>query len=78
MYSSWAYSFAQVTIEIPYTLFQAILYVAITYPSIGYYCFIKLKSPNGYHIGKRIVQHAASFRRLPSTETGKPFIPSLN
>ncbi|XP_058201487.1 pleiotropic drug resistance protein 3-like [Rhododendron vialii] len=37
MYSSWAYSFAQVAIEVPYTLFQAILFVALTYPSIGYY-----------------------------------------
>ncbi|KAF5941434.1 hypothetical protein HYC85_019076 [Camellia sinensis] len=37
MYSSWAYSFAQVTIEVPYILLQAILYVAITYPLIGYH-----------------------------------------
>ncbi|KAL5782767.1 hypothetical protein ACOSP7_007796 [Xanthoceras sorbifolium] len=37
MYSPWAYSFAQVTIELPYILVQAIIYVAITYPMIGYY-----------------------------------------
>lgn len=37
MYSSKAYSFAQVAMEIPYTLLQAILYVIITYPTIGYY-----------------------------------------
>ncbi|KAL9410058.1 hypothetical protein AB3S75_043921 [Citrus x aurantiifolia] len=37
MYSPWAYSFAQVTIEIPYIMLHAIVYVAITYPSIGYY-----------------------------------------
>ncbi|KAL9352179.1 hypothetical protein Peur_054859 [Populus x canadensis] len=37
MYSPWAYSLAQVTIEIPYVLLQAFLYVAITYPTIGYY-----------------------------------------
>eukprot|EP00261_Vitis_vinifera_P019270 XP_010649677.2 PREDICTED: pleiotropic drug resistance protein 3 [Vitis vinifera] len=37
MYSSRAYSFAQVAIEVPYILLQAILYVAITYPMIGYY-----------------------------------------
>ncbi|KAF9674339.1 hypothetical protein SADUNF_Sadunf10G0117000 [Salix dunnii] len=37
MYSPWAYSFAQVTIEIPYVLLQAFIYVAITYPTIGYY-----------------------------------------
>ncbi|KAI4344717.1 hypothetical protein L6164_011911 [Bauhinia variegata] len=36
MYSSMAYAFAQVAIEIPYILVQAILYVAITYPMIGY------------------------------------------
>ncbi|KAH7513560.1 hypothetical protein FEM48_Zijuj12G0213100 [Ziziphus jujuba var. spinosa] len=36
MYSSKAYSFAQVSIEIPYILMQTILYVAITYPIIGY------------------------------------------
>lgn len=37
MYSPWAYSLAQVTIEIPYVLLQAFLFVAITYPTIGYY-----------------------------------------
>ncbi|KAG5535252.1 hypothetical protein RHGRI_023138 [Rhododendron griersonianum] len=37
MYSSWAYSFAQVTIEIPYVFFQALLFVLITYPTIGFY-----------------------------------------
>lgn len=36
MYSSKAYSFAQVIIEIPYVLLQTLLYVAITYPTIGY------------------------------------------
>ncbi|GMN51418.1 hypothetical protein TIFTF001_020570 [Ficus carica] len=34
MYSSTSYSFAQVAIEIPYVLVEAILYVAITYPTI--------------------------------------------
>ncbi|KAM0962434.1 hypothetical protein ACFX2A_022042 [Malus domestica] len=37
MYSSKAYSFAQVVVEIPYTMLQAILYVAITYPTIGFF-----------------------------------------
>ncbi|KAH9766492.1 ABC transporter G family member 37 [Citrus sinensis] len=37
MYSPWAYSFAQVTVEIPYIMLHAIIYVAITYPAIGYY-----------------------------------------
>ncbi|TYH50673.1 hypothetical protein ES332_D10G222300v1 [Gossypium tomentosum] len=37
MYSSWAYSFAQVIIEIPYLLGVALLYVMITYPMIGFY-----------------------------------------
>ncbi|KAF1867088.1 hypothetical protein Lal_00049516 [Lupinus albus] len=37
MYSSMAYSFAQVTIEVPYILLQSILYVAITYPMIGFH-----------------------------------------
>ncbi|RYR31600.1 hypothetical protein Ahy_B01g056429 isoform C [Arachis hypogaea] len=37
MYSPWAYSFAQVTIEVPYLLTQAVLYVIITYPMIGYH-----------------------------------------
>ncbi|XP_059629167.1 pleiotropic drug resistance protein 3-like [Cornus florida] len=36
MYSSWAYSFAQVTIEIPYIFLQAILFVIITYPAINF------------------------------------------
>ncbi|KAG6731444.1 hypothetical protein I3842_01G129400 [Carya illinoinensis] len=37
MYSSWAYSLAQVLVEVPYLLIQAVLYVIITYPMIGYY-----------------------------------------
>ncbi|CAL4917606.1 unnamed protein product [Urochloa decumbens] len=37
MYSSWAYSFAQAAIEIPYVFIQALLYTFIIYPTIGYY-----------------------------------------
>ncbi|KAI3445471.1 hypothetical protein Pfo_002136 [Paulownia fortunei] len=37
MYASWAYSAAQVVIEIPYLLAQAIAFTVITYPMIGYY-----------------------------------------
>ncbi|XVF66041.1 hypothetical protein PTKIN_Ptkin10aG0002200 [Pterospermum kingtungense] len=37
MYSSWAYSFGQVLAEIPYLFTQAIIYVVITYPMIGYH-----------------------------------------
>ncbi|XP_072063402.1 pleiotropic drug resistance protein 3 isoform X2 [Arachis hypogaea] len=37
MYSPWAYSFAQVIIEVPYLLTQAVLYIIITYPMIGYH-----------------------------------------
>ncbi|XP_038722403.1 pleiotropic drug resistance protein 3-like isoform X1 [Tripterygium wilfordii] len=37
MYSSWAYSFAQVLVEVPYLFIQAVLYVIIAYPMIGYY-----------------------------------------
>ncbi|KAL8555070.1 hypothetical protein ACS0TY_003028 [Phlomoides rotata] len=37
MYASWAYSAAQVTIEIPYVLVQALVFTGITYPMIGYY-----------------------------------------
>ncbi|MED6135634.1 drug-responsive transcription factor pdr3 [Stylosanthes scabra] len=37
MYSPWAYSFAQVIIEVPYLLTEAVLYVLITYPMIGYH-----------------------------------------
>lgn len=37
MYSSLAYSLAQVTIEIPYILFLTFLFVIITYPTIGFY-----------------------------------------
>ncbi|XP_072974963.1 ABC transporter G family member 41-like isoform X2 [Typha angustifolia] len=36
MYSPWAYSFAQVVIEIPYVLFQVVLFMIIAYPAIGY------------------------------------------
>ncbi|XP_022749067.1 pleiotropic drug resistance protein 3-like isoform X2 [Durio zibethinus] len=37
MYSSWAYSMAQVLVEIPYLFTLAIIYIVITYPMIGYY-----------------------------------------
>ncbi|KAK1576693.1 hypothetical protein Q3G72_015814 [Acer saccharum] len=37
MYSSWAYSFAQVIIEIPYSFLQAVLFSTITYPAISFY-----------------------------------------
>ncbi|XP_022982807.1 pleiotropic drug resistance protein 3-like isoform X2 [Cucurbita maxima] len=37
MYSSWAYSLAQVLVEVPYLLVQAATYVIITYPMIGFY-----------------------------------------
>ncbi|KAF3338904.1 pleiotropic drug resistance protein 3-like protein [Carex littledalei] len=36
MYSPWAYSFAQVAIEIPYVLFQVVLFMIIAYPAIGF------------------------------------------
>ncbi|KAI9156895.1 hypothetical protein LWI28_013751 [Acer negundo] len=37
MYSSWAYSSAQVIIEIPYSFLQALLFSTITYPAINFY-----------------------------------------
>ncbi|KAJ4849439.1 hypothetical protein Tsubulata_041604, partial [Turnera subulata] len=37
MYSSWAYSLAQVIIEIPYIFLQAALFLAFTYPAIDLY-----------------------------------------
>ncbi|KAL1220620.1 ABC transporter G family member 41 [Cardamine amara subsp. amara] len=37
MYSSWAYSFSQVLIEVPYSLLQSILCTIIVYPIIGYH-----------------------------------------
>ncbi|PON68433.1 ABC transporter-like [Parasponia andersonii] len=37
MYSSWAYSFAQVVVEVPYLFAQVVIYIIITYPMIGYY-----------------------------------------
>ncbi|KAF8082788.1 hypothetical protein N665_0808s0024 [Sinapis alba] len=37
MYTSWAYSLAQVLVEIPYSLFQSILCVVIVYPMVGYH-----------------------------------------
>ncbi|AQK39261.1 ABC transporter G family member 41 isoform X2 [Zea mays] len=36
MYSPWAYSLAQVTMEIPYVLVQIVLFMLIAYPMIGY------------------------------------------
>ncbi|KAK3005004.1 hypothetical protein RJ639_016121, partial [Escallonia herrerae] len=36
MYDSWAYALAQVIIEVPYLFIQALIYVIITYPMIGY------------------------------------------
>ncbi|KAI8531763.1 hypothetical protein RHMOL_Rhmol11G0160900 [Rhododendron molle] len=37
MYGSWAYALAQVMIEVPYLLAQAIVFAIITYPMVGYY-----------------------------------------
>ncbi|XP_044500394.1 pleiotropic drug resistance protein 3-like isoform X2 [Mangifera indica] len=37
MYSPRAYAFAQVAVEIPYIFVQAILFVLITYPMMGFY-----------------------------------------
>ncbi|XP_020254968.1 pleiotropic drug resistance protein 3-like isoform X2 [Asparagus officinalis] len=37
MYSPWAYSLAQMVIEIPYVFIQVGLFMVITYPTIGYY-----------------------------------------
>ncbi|KAI8531784.1 hypothetical protein RHMOL_Rhmol11G0162400 [Rhododendron molle] len=45
MYGSWAYALAQVTVEIPYILAQAIAFVIITYPTIGYYWSICKQIP---------------------------------
>nr|XP_019709656.2 pleiotropic drug resistance protein 3-like [Elaeis guineensis] len=38
IYPPWAYSIAQVVIEIPYVLLQVVLFMIIAYPAIGYYC----------------------------------------
>ncbi|KAL0348160.1 UNVERIFIED_CONTAM: Pleiotropic drug resistance protein 3 [Sesamum angustifolium] len=37
MYASWAYSAAQVIVEVPYVLAQSLVFTIITYPMIGYY-----------------------------------------
>ncbi|CAN6929218.1 unnamed protein product [Brassica oleracea] len=37
MYSSWAYSFSQVLVEIPYSFLQSLLCTIIVYPMIGYH-----------------------------------------
>ncbi|XP_071932485.1 pleiotropic drug resistance protein 3 isoform X1 [Coffea arabica] len=37
MYASWAYTLAQVIIEIPYVFIQVLAFTVITYPMIGYY-----------------------------------------
>ncbi|KAH7655214.1 P-loop containing nucleoside triphosphate hydrolase protein [Dioscorea alata] len=37
MYSSWAYSLAQMVIEIPCVFIQVLLFTIIAYPAIGYY-----------------------------------------
>ncbi|XP_047941583.1 pleiotropic drug resistance protein 3-like isoform X2 [Salvia hispanica] len=36
MYASWAYSAAQVIVEIPYVFVQVLVFTVITYPMIGY------------------------------------------
>ncbi|KAG1346803.1 putative pleiotropic drug resistance protein 3-like [Cocos nucifera] len=38
IYPPWAYSIAQVVIEIPYVLLQVVLFMIVAYPAIGYYC----------------------------------------
>ncbi|KAL8105524.1 hypothetical protein AgCh_029350 [Apium graveolens] len=41
MYSSWAYSLAQATIEFPYVFAQALTYLIISYPAVGFYWSFK-------------------------------------
>ncbi|WCJ30767.1 ABC transporter G family member 37 [Euphorbia peplus] len=36
MYSPWAYSFAQVLVELPYLFIVALIYIVIAYPMVGY------------------------------------------
>ncbi|WCJ30776.1 ABC transporter G family member 37 [Euphorbia peplus] len=36
MYSPWAYSFAQVLVELPYLFVVALIYIVIAYPMVGY------------------------------------------
>ncbi|WCJ30771.1 ABC transporter G family member 37 [Euphorbia peplus] len=36
MYSPWAYSFAQVLVELPYLFTVALIYIVIAYPMVGY------------------------------------------
>ncbi|CAA6653938.1 unnamed protein product [Spirodela intermedia] len=37
MYSSWAYAFAQMAIEIPYVFVEAVVFMGIAYSGIGFY-----------------------------------------
>ncbi|KAL4355453.1 hypothetical protein GQ457_06G030900 [Hibiscus cannabinus] len=80
MYSSWAYSLAQVIIEIPYIFLEALLFVTITYPVVNFYGstykvfwhdvgFFDSNLPSLYNTCKPLLQLAKLVRRVPHTGT---------
>ncbi|OVA16670.1 ABC transporter-like [Macleaya cordata] len=74
MYSSWAYSAALVTTEIPYLFLQAVIYVVITYPAIGYYWVaadvIKPKCQDSIHMRSFLLHPSQPLRRVFITSSG--------
>ncbi|KAK1592033.1 hypothetical protein Q3G72_018095 [Acer saccharum] len=73
MYSPWAYSFAQVTIEVPYLMVQSIIYVAITYPMIGFYWSVY----KVVCIDSCSLHHVESFLRLSNARTANSKVVDL-
>ncbi|MBA0741426.1 hypothetical protein Gogos_014580 [Gossypium gossypioides] len=67
MYSSWAYSLAQVIIEIPYIFLEAVLFLTITYPAVNFYG--SAYKVFCYNICKPLLHVVQLVLRVPHTRT---------
>ncbi|KAE9446712.1 hypothetical protein C3L33_21399, partial [Rhododendron williamsianum] len=72
MYGSWAYALAQVTIEVPYLLAQAIAFAMITYPMIGNDgCCNHPELSNGGNFAVRVLHNILLVLGISDSSTGK-------
>ncbi|MBA0686040.1 hypothetical protein Goari_013664, partial [Gossypium aridum] len=67
MYSSWAYSLAQVIIEIPYIFLEAVLFLTVTYPAVNFYG--SAYKVFCYNICKPLLHVVQLVLRVPHTRT---------
>ncbi|MBA0715079.1 hypothetical protein Golax_014003, partial [Gossypium laxum] len=70
MYSSWAYSLAQVIIEIPYIFLEAVLFLTITYPAVNFYGSAYKQFPKWWVWGYWISPSSWSLKGLLTSQYG--------